>query len=298
MRPNTTPFVPPWRGFGPLVVLSPLVLMLSPPEWPRWVLMWAMAFAIYCGCKWLTWRRTPTDRTLLWQHLAYLFAWPGMDARAFLKPACRERVQAPARWEWLLAASKTVIGWGLLFGLSPLIPESQTLVRGWVGMIGLILLLHFGSFHLLSCGWRLGGVNALPLMNRPLVARSVSEFWGERWNTAFRDLTHRFLFRPLTKPLGPRTALLAGFLVSGLVHELVITVPANGGYGGPTGYFVGQAVALLFERSRISRQLGLGQGYRGWLFTMFSVAAPVGVLFPPAFVERVIVPLINAVLGL
>ena len=37
----------------PLVALPPLVLALSP--WlPRWLFMWAMAVAIYAGCKWLT----------------------------------------------------------------------------------------------------------------------------------------------------------------------------------------------------------------------------------------------------
>ena len=41
-----------------------------------------------------------------------------------------------------------------------------------------------------------------PLMKRPASSVSVGAFWGRRWNTAFRDLAYRFLFRPLTARLG------------------------------------------------------------------------------------------------
>jgi hypothetical protein len=155
-------------------------------------------------------------------------------------------------------------------------------------------MLHFGTFHLLSCAWRRAGVEARPLMNWPLASASVSEFWGRRWNTAFRDLTHRFLFRPLTARLGPRGALAAGFVFSGLVHDAVISVPAGGGYGGPTLFFTAQGAALLAERSRPGRAAGLGRGWRGWLFTMLVLAVPVGVLFHPPFVLNIIVPFMHA----
>ena len=95
---------------------------------------------------------------------------------------------------------------------------------GWCGLIGIAFMLHFGLFHLLSCFWRSLGVNAPPLMNHPWAATSVSEFWGKRWNLAFRDLTHRFLFRPLTSRLGPRWGVAAVFGFSGLVHDLVISI--------------------------------------------------------------------------
>ena len=127
-------------------------------------------------------------------------------------------------------------------------------------------------------------------MNAPILASSVSDFWGKRWNTAFRDLTHRFLFRPLAARLGPRGSILAGFLCSGLVHDAVISVPAGGGYGLPTAYFLIQAVALLFERSALGRRLGLMRGYRGWLFTMTVLLAPAAWLFHPPFVRHVILP--------
>jgi hypothetical protein len=285
-----TPTVPWWRGWAQILVLPPAVLLFTPADWPRWLLMWLLAFALYVGCKWLTWRRTPVAGLPWWQHAGYLFAWPGLDARAFLRPRQRREHRLAAR-EWAFAGCKLFLGAAVFWGVSRLVPDRQELVRGWVGMVGLIFLLHFGTFHLLSCAWRAVAVEARPLMNNPVASVSVSEFWGRRWNTAFRDLTHRFLFRPLTARLGPRRAVFAGFLFSGLLHELVISVPAGGGYGGPTVFFVWQGLALLLERSKLGQALGLGRGWLGWLFTLVALAAPACLLFHPPFVCNVVLPI-------
>ena len=132
-------------------------------------------------------------------------------------------------------------------------------LAGWMGMAGVVLTLHFGLFHLLSCAWRRAGVEARPLMNAPVVSESLGEFWGRRWNTAFRDLTHRFLLRPMTRRLGVRGGIAAGFVCSGLVHELVISVPAGGGYGDPTLFFAIQGIGILVERGRLGRSAGLAR---------------------------------------
>jgi alginate O-acetyltransferase complex protein AlgI len=256
--------------------------------------MGLLAFALFAGCKWLTWRRTPPAGIPGWRHWGYLLAWPGLDATAFLLRGPIPAGARPTAGEWGSAAAKFLLGGLLLRGLARMIPASQEVLRGWVGMAGIALVLHFGAFHLLSCAWRSAGIDARPLMNRPLASGSVSEFWGKRWNTAFRDLTHRFLFRPLTARWGPRRALVAGFLVSGLVHELLISVPAGGGYGGPTLYFVLQAAALLAERSRAGQTIGLGRGWRGRCFTLLVVGVPAYGLFHPPFVRNVILPLMGA----
>ncbi|MGL4464140.1 MAG: wax synthase family protein [Planctomycetia bacterium] len=283
-----------WRhGWGPLVLGPWLVPLLAPRDWPRWAVMWSLAFVIFCGCKWLTWRRTPVRGATLRRHLGYFAAWPGLDARCFLKP---DRSAAPpTRAEWSAAAGKSALGLGILFGLARLVPADRPYLVGWVGMVGIILVLHFGAFHLLSCAWRAAGVEAKPLMNRPLAATSLSDFWGRRWNTAFRDLTHRFLFRPLTPRLGPGGAVFAGFAFSGLVHDLVISWPAGGGYGGPTAFFLLQGVGILAERSRAGKAMGLGDGGRGRLFTIIVLLGPVGLLFHRPFVVEVVVPFLRAV---
>jgi len=256
--------------------------------------MWLLAFAIFAGCKWLTWRRTPAPGALWWQHAGYLLAWPGLNAGAFLRSERLPENERPPAKEFFAAALKLVAGGVLFWIVARRISPDRTILAGWVGMVGLILLLHFGSFHLLSCAWRSIGIDARPLMNRPLASVSVGEFWGRRWNTAFRDLTHRFLFRPLNSRLGPQWAILAGFVFSGVVHDLVISVPAGGGYGWPTFFFGTQAVAIFVERSRAGRAIGLGRGWRGWLFAMLVLALPAYGLFHPPFVRNIMVPFMRA----
>ena len=270
------------RGWPPVVLLPPAVFAHGLYwQWPAWLTMWAVAAAIFAGCKWLTWRRSPRSAPL-WVHLAYLIGWPGLDALGFLgsKP-----VKRPTLREWVLAAGKLVIGIVFLGGAA--FSRDVPLLRGWVGMVGLVFVLHFGSFHLLSCLWRTLGRDAKPLMNWPILSSSLSDFWGRRWNTAFRDLTHRFLFAPLSKRLGPRWAVGVGFLFSGLIHDVVISIPAGGGYGLPTLYFLIQGGGLLLEKK---------VGSSRWL-TALVLLSPAFGLFHPPFVLKVVVPMLDFITG-
>ena len=90
-------------------------------------------------------------------------------------------------------------------------------------------------------------------------------------------------------------ACLAAFLVSGLIHDLVISVPAGGGYGLPTAYFMVQGFAVLFEHSRTGRRMGLRGGWRGWVCTVIVTAGPAFWLFHPPFVRNVILPMLTAI---
>jgi len=281
--------VPARRVWG-LFLLPPLAaLVLTPLALPRWAFMWLLAAGVFAGCKLLTWQSVSRVR-ISWQlQTAYLFAWPGLDARTFLlekAPPC----DCPALREWSFAFANTFLG-AVLFWLSARqIPADDILLRGWVGMVGLALMLHFGVFHVLSCFWRRLGRNARPLMNWPVLATSVADFWSHRWNMAFRDVTHQFVFQPLTRLWGARTANLTCFGMSGLIHEAVISVPAGGGYGLPMLFFLLQGLALLAERSRAGRAIGLNRGWRGRLFTFLVVAGPAFLLFHPPFVRYVMVP--------
>jgi hypothetical protein len=286
---------PPLQGWGLIIALPIAVIWFAPAAWPRWLFMWVLAAALLAGCKWLTWPRMSALAPSWWRSAGYLIAWPGLDAADFFGCSHSTIPARPGLLEWASATVRVIAGAIIFWGSCRVIPSEHQLLLGLAGMMGIAFLLHFGLLHLLSCAWRTAGVNARPLMNHPLTAQGISEFWGKRWNTAFRDLTHRHLFLPLSGTLGPRWAIVAVFVFSGIVHELVISIPAGGGYGGPTLYFAIQAVALFVERSRWGQALGLGHGWRGWLFTMLALALPSPLLFPPLFVHNVVVPFMHAV---
>jgi alginate O-acetyltransferase complex protein AlgI len=277
----------------PLLLLPFLVLTIY-SRLANWVFMWAMAFALYAGCKWLTYRKAVSLGTQFTTHhaLAYLFGWVGMDPAAFSNGSTP--VPELRKAEWLVAVGRVMSGAALVWAVVGLLHSSVSLAAGWVGMFGIILLLHFGLFHLLALAWQRAGVPVEPLMRAPLLATSLGDFWGARWNTGFHALAHEFVFRPLGRRIGRTLAVLAVFLVSGLIHELVITLPACGGYGLPTMYFLLQGLGLVFERSVFGRKLGLAYGIRGRAFALLVAATPAFWLFPPVFVRNVILPMLHA----
>jgi alginate O-acetyltransferase complex protein AlgI len=184
-------------------------------------------------------------------------------------------------------------------------------------MSGMILILHFGLFDLAAIAWRIGGVDARPIMNSPIKATSLNDFWGRRWNGAFNQLMFDVLFRPLTRWLGGRSsrdarirsrrrstlhfqsavgrATLTAFFVSGLIHELVISLPAGGGYGLPTAYFLLQGWGVVAQRTLVGKRFDLARGVRGRIFTMLIAAGPAFWLFHPPFVRNVILPFMKVI---
>lgn len=252
---------------------------------PPWMVMWCLAGGLFLGGKLgllilhRPWRNAPA-----WRVLAYTFLWPGMDTRPWV---VRRTAETNTLWTPATAALlKMLLGALLLWQVAPLI--GMPLARGWVGMIGLIFLLHFGSFHLLAIFWQSMGIPVVPIMQHPIAAVTLTDFWGRRWNRAFRDLSYPLLFHPLARRVPPLAALWITYLLSGLVHELVISVPARGGYGLPTLYFLLQAFGIVLEK-----KFPLQHRITGWLRTHAFTAAPAVILFHPPFVERVMIPFFN-----
>jgi alginate O-acetyltransferase complex protein AlgI len=275
------------------VVLFPAVALCFRSAVPSWALMWLLAFAVFLGFKWFTYCRAVIPTTPH-RALGYLFAWPGMDAMTFLGPA--RTVPPPSSpLNWIAAAGKFLAGMAILTFAVPALAIHRGTLAAWLGMVGITLVLHFGLFDLVARVWQRAGVTATPIMDRPLLARNLSDFWGARWNLAFRTLSHDLVFRPLQSVLGTTGAVLATFFASGLVHELVITLPARGGYGGPTLYFLLQGLAICLERSRLGKRLRLRRGPISRAFAALMLVAPLPLLFPAPFVARVIVPFLQAI---
>ncbi len=285
------------RPIRTLVCWLPMAILLggalaAGPRLPAWAWMWALSIAVFGGFKWATLAQALGEGVrpaAPWRVPAYLLLWPGMDARGFLTGTAAGRPAREGAW----AALKTGFGAVLLWWVARRM--GSDLLAGWVGMTGLIFLLHFGSFDGLALFWRQQGVDASPLMRAPVRSASLGEFWGRRWNSGFRDLVFGLWFARLKTRYGARTATLTLFLFSGLVHDLVISLPARGGYGLPTAYFLLQGAGLLAEHSRglpLARWRGRWQG-RVW--TWLVVAGPAFWLFHPPFVRRVMLPFFHVI---
>jgi alginate O-acetyltransferase complex protein AlgI len=200
----------------------------------------------------------------------YLVFWPGMDPRPF------EAERRPARANLApTALLKMALGASLLFVEAPL------LIRSWLIILGSLLILHMGAFDLLTHFWRRVGVDVERICPDPWLSKSLSEFWGARWNMAFHAFVRDRIYRPLGR--GP-AAVAVVFVFSGIMHELVISLPAGGGWGLPTLYFAIHGVLVLLER-------------RGWLrtnriTTLVFVLLPAPLLFHAPFLEAVIFPMV------
>lgn len=99
--------------------------------------------------------------------------------------------------------------------------------------------------------WLPSGRLLPPLHDRPLLARSLADFWGRRWNLWMRDWFRFAIFNRLQAR--PALALVVVFAVSGLMHEWALNLPlflvtGKRLFGTMMTYFFVQAVGLLCER--------------------------------------------------
>jgi D-alanyl-lipoteichoic acid acyltransferase DltB (MBOAT superfamily) len=252
-----------------------------------------IAILVFLVVKWqaLTSRKASETRLTVGSIFAWYALVPTLDATGFFD-AKLEEARRPRPGQWGFAVLKTLTGAVLFCLVAPLVFGSSDLIAGWIALTGIVLSLHFGFLEIIVLCWRSAGRDVRPLMLNPISATSLSDFWGRRWNTAFRDFAHEQIFRPLCRRWNPRLATLASFVFSGAIHELAISVPAGAGYGLPFVYFALQFVGISLERAAVERGLAVRSGICGWLYAATFLILPAGLLFHSSFVRSVIVPLI------
>jgi alginate O-acetyltransferase complex protein AlgI len=245
-----------------------------------------------------------SDRRGVAKTLAYFFATPSMDARGVFAAVRGAKPQAAspaaaaaaaAAGEWWYAMRNIVAGAGMVWIVARTLAAAHPMLATWIGMIGAVLMLHFGAFHLLALA-----SGTQPLMNRPTRAATLGEFWGRRWNRGFSTPARKLVFAPLIRRgYSVTTATAAVYVVSGLVHDLVISVPAGGGYGLPTLYFLLQLAGVLVERTTGGRRLARRHPVVGRAVALAFALLPAPLLlFPGPFVRNVFAPFLHAIGGL
>lgn len=221
-----------------------------------------------------------STRLTLSRYLCFSFLWLGMRPEVF---AAQRR---PFRPDWqppiLRGAVAFALGVGVLFlskGLAGYAAEATLLA-------GFSLALHFGILSVMSGVWRAIGFPAYALFRDPWKAATLGEFWARRWNVGFAEMAAVAVARPLRRTRRHRLAIPAAFLFSGLAHEIAITLPARGGYGGPLAYFLLHG-ALVWIEPRVSLP--------SWMHRLLLFAAlvfPLPLLFPSAFIDAALRPLL------
>ncbi len=224
-------------------------------------------------------RRLSLPRTF-----AFVFLWPGMKPSTF-----EERGPGPlAGTDHLLADGFVRLGLGALLvavGRAAWIETGSRWLTAALLLPGISLVLHFGVLNVLAGCWRFVGVDAYRLFRAPLLARSLSEFWGRRWNLAFSEMVTVAVYRPVSAKLGRGAGTFAAFVFSALTHELALSVPARGGYGLPSVYFLLQGALVLVEK-----RTGWTPG-RVW--TLAALTLPLPLLFNGPCLDAIVWPLVG-----
>jgi hypothetical protein len=230
------------------------------------------------------------------QWTAFSLGWFGM------RPALFERLpNSPLPFTLILwkGISRVAIGIILLY-LSMLLENhfeaEKIFLPQLLLLVGLSLILHFGILNLCTAFWRSFGVNVPELFQAPYKSKSLKEFWGKRWNIAFSEMTALIAYRPLKAKVGIEKALIISFLLSGLLHEVAISLPVMAGFGLPMIYFAIHAFAMHLEANSIFLQKLLQRKWLAHLWVMSLLIVPMPLLFHRDFIERVLVPLRTLIL--
>ena len=203
--------------------------------------------------------------------LAFL-AWPGMRPSTFAAARRHQEFLRP-----MLNGIGCTLAGATLFLVARTFATRSLVVAIAIAIPAMSLILHFGVFSLAVAFWRLIGFPAEELFRQPWRSQSLAEFWSRRWNVGFSDMISVVVHRPIAARFGRTAGLTASFVVSGLLHELAISIPAGAGYGLPTLYFVMHAALVM-------------SGLHGRTATLLSLIIPLPLLFHAPFVHAVIVP--------
>lgn len=288
--------LPVARGLAwTLVVVSVLGMERLTADEPAGVRMITIILALLYAMKSVVTVESRADlprqlRPIEWA--AFAAGWFGMRPRVFLTLGGPPRDGA-RRLVWY-GLQRLVLGFAFVAIARFLWPTGSIIVATVLACIGLSLFLHFGVFNIVAGVWRAVGADTGPLFREPLRSRSLSEFWGRRWNLAFSEMTAIAVYRPLGKVIGRRAALVFAFLSSGLLHELAISVPVRAGYGLPFTYFLVHGGLLLAERQLEARGHPIQRhAVLGRIWTFGWLVVPVPLVFHPPFLAGIVWPLLR-----
>ncbi len=145
-------------------------------------------------------------------------------------------------------------------------------IRSYLAILPFWLLIETIQLLVQLC-WSQVNRSVPAISQHPLMAKSVADFWGRRWNRLFGDWLRQVCFQPLARQ--PILALTVTFIVSGLIHELLVSLPLwlvyrVNCFGWMVGYFLLQMLGILAERQWLRQSPRLNRPFV-WLVVLAPV---------------------------
>ena len=216
------------------------------PDDPNWqmTVFYLLALAVIGFMMKLVVLFLPVSSQVVRPHLFWLLLSPTSHRRLQPIVTVRKVLLRAALLFGALVLSYWIFGWSVRAGYIRGIALNYCAAP-------VLLLMSETLVAFATVPWLPSGRLLPSIHNRPWRARSVADFWGNRWNLWFSDWSRYAIFRPLRSR--PVCALLLAFAVSGLLHEWVINVPlyfVTGRvlFGSMMLYFLIQAAGVLWER--------------------------------------------------
>ncbi len=230
---------------------------------------------------WLSKHRGDIKAQLSWcRWLGFAWLWFGMSVQPWVKPYTKR--------PWLRHAlcGLLCVVMGVLWMYCCYLYEITHVLPIF---IGLSLAFHYGCLRLLMAWWRLCGVPVKLLFRNPLRLTGFRDFWSKRWNLGYSQMMAVTVQKPLMQlGMSFKGSLLMVFIISGLLHELAISVPAKTGYGLPFLVFLVHGLLTLLELKWPHPWL-----YRIGCFIILLVGMPY--LFPQEFNQQILIPSVEFV---
>ncbi|KAK4781759.1 hypothetical protein SAY86_015861 [Trapa natans] len=136
----------------------------------------------------------------------------------------------------------------------------------------------------------LAGVDLEPPSDEPYLSTSLQDFWGRRWNLVVTDTLRQSVYAPLRQSAEPflgcrwaaLSAVLATFLVSGLMHELLFYyITRAGPTWEVTWFFLFHGMCVAAEAAARERRWRIHSAVSGPVAVAFVVVTGTWWFFPP-----------------
>jgi hypothetical protein len=256
-----------------------------------WYNMMVYIFLLFLGMKTVTvvYRYSGKGRLNFLQWLAFALGWPGMDPLPFEQLGKAKRIRSVA----LVTSGLISLAGGVVLLLLLACLLKYHVLHYYIicllSFIPIVMIFHAGLFNIGAAVWGLMGVQLSPLMDAPWKSDSIGSFWGRRWNIAFIQMTRITLFIPLARKGRSRLALILSFFISGIFHEVALSLPVGSGYGLPMLYFILQSIFVLAERKFIHKFSPIMR--KSWTFICLLLPFPL--LLHAAFIDGIMLPFLK-----